>query len=147
VGQTALVAYKPTSDFSNSPAKDRLEVTVTSITKGTLSDFNGIQLDAAEKASTPFYVKVRIKNAGPGDVTASDSDPSVEVQGVDKTGQTQQSVTFIGDFPKCNDVTPPKHMTTGKSYETCLTFLVPGGITAAAYTGDSDYIDSPVTWK
>jgi hypothetical protein len=38
-------------------------------------------------------------------------------------------------------------MTTGKSYETCLTFLVPGGITAAAYTGDSDYIDSPVMWK
>ena len=147
VGKTALLAYKPSSDFSNSPAKDRLEITVTSITKGTLSDFNGIQLDATEKASTPYYVKARIKNVGPGDVTAKSNDPSVVVQGLDKTGQTQQSVTFIGDFPKCDAVSPPKSMTSGRSFDTCLTFLVPGGITGAAYTGTSDYISSPVTWR
>lgn len=147
VGKTAIVAYKRGSDFSNSPATQRLQITVTSIVKGTLADFNGLQLDATQKAGTPFYVKVRIANVGPGDVAAGTDDPSVDIEGLDSTGQTQQSVTFLGTFPRCNAVSPPKRMTRGKSFDTCLTFLVPGGIKAAAYTGTSDYVNSPVTWR
>ncbi len=147
VGRTAIVAYKPGSDFSNSPAKQRLQITVTSIAKGTLADFNGLKLDATQKAGTPFYVKVRIENVGPGDAAAGTDDPSVDIEGLDSTGQTQQSVTFLGTFPRCDDVSPPKLLTRGKSFATCLTFLVPGGITAAAYTGTSDYVSSPVTWR
>jgi hypothetical protein len=146
-GKTAIVGYKPTGDYSNSPAKQRLQITVTSIVKGTLADFSGIKLDAAQKASTPFYVKVRLTNVGPGDVAAGTNDPSVDIEGLDSTGQTQQSVTFLGDFPRCNATSPVRPMTHGKSFATCLTFLVPGGITAAAYTGTSDYVNSPVTWR
>jgi hypothetical protein len=38
-------------------------------------------------------------------------------------------------------------MPTGQSYDNCLTFLVPGGITKVAYSGTDDYISSPVTWS
>jgi hypothetical protein len=147
IGKTAIVGYRDPSDFSDKPATQRLQVTVTSIAKGSLADFKGVQLDAAQKASTPFYVKVRITNVGPGNVTAKDSDPSVQIQGIDSTGQAQQSVTFIGDFPRCDSVTAPTPMTRGKAFQTCLTFLIPGGIKAAAYTGTSQYESSPVTWK
>jgi hypothetical protein len=147
VGKTALLAYQSPSDFSTKPPTQRVKVTVESIVKGSLADFKGIQLDAAQKAGTPFYVKVRITNAGPGDLTAGDNDPSVQIEGIDDTGQAQQSVSFIGDFPRCNEGSPPTHMTSGKGFDTCLTFLVPGGIKAAAYTGTEAYDTSPVTWK
>jgi glucose/arabinose dehydrogenase len=147
VGKTAILALKPLGDVSSSPATERVQITVESIVKGTLADFNGIQLNAAQKAGIPFYVKVRLTNVGPGDLSASNNDPSIDIEGVDNTGQTQQSLTFIGNFPRCNSISPPKPMTRGKSFETCLTFLIPGGITAAAYTGTSDYSNSPVTWK
>lgn len=146
VGQTATVPFRPVSESTGKP-KFTLKVTVTAIEKGSLNDFNGIKLDAGQKASTPFYVKAKIENASPGDASAKDENPSIQIQGVDNTGETQQSVTFLGEFPRCEDKQPPKPLSQGKSFETCLVFLVPGGIQKAAYTGAEEYITSPVTWK
>jgi hypothetical protein len=142
-GQTATVLYTPPLTTGK---KFMLKITVESIQKGTLADFNGIQLDAAQKASTPGYVKVRLSDLSPGNASGSNNDPSVAINGVDNTGQTQQSVTFFGTFPRCNSVSAPKPFTQGNSFETCLTFLVPGGITKAAWIGTDNYISSPVTW-
>ena len=144
VGQAATVNYTPASAISGPPAA-KLLVTVESIEKGSLDDFKGVDLDASQKAGLPQYVKVKITNRGPksvvGDAVAAD------VQGIDNTGNTAQSITFIGDFPRCNDVSTQKPVAPGSSLETCLTFLVPGGISKVAYTGTEDYISSPVTWK
>ena len=41
----------------------------------------------------------------------------------------------------------PNPMAPGSSFETCLTFLIPGGITKVAYTGTESYIEKPVTWS
>ncbi|MDQ6817246.1 MAG: hypothetical protein M3018_07545 [Actinomycetota bacterium] len=142
-GQTAMVLYTPPLTTGK---KFMLKVTVESIQKGTLADFNGIQLDAAQKASTPVYVKVRLSDLSPGNASTSNNDPSVAINGVDNTGQQQQSVTFFGTFPRCNSVSAPQPFTQGKSFETCLTFMVPGGITKAAWIGTDRYISSPVTW-
>jgi hypothetical protein len=71
----------------------------------------------------------------------------VSIAGVDDTGATQQSTVTIGEFPRCEDKEPPKPFSRGKTVETCLIFLVPGGITKAAYTGTEAYVTSPVTWK
>ena len=146
VGAPATVPYTPVSARSGSVPKYKLQVAVTSIAKGTLADFNGIKLDATQKASTPFYVKAKITNVGSGDAATPDN-PAVEIQGVDGTGATQQSVIFFGTFPRCEYKTPAKPLSHGKSFETCLTFLVSGGIKKAAYTGTERYITAPVTWK
>jgi hypothetical protein len=143
VGQSAKVAFAPAGSTDKSKASTLL-VTVRSLDKGTLSDFNGIQLDANEKASTPVYVKVHVTNLGPASVDVDSTAAAIE--GVDNTGNNQSSVTFIGDFPRCPDAASTKPIGTGKSYNDCLTFLVPGGITKVSYNGMSDYIDSPVTW-
>jgi len=145
VGQAATVPFErlDTTTAGHRP-KLEMQVKVTAIEKGSLSDFNGIKLDASQKAGTPFYVKVQMTNLSVGD---GGTDPAVNVEGVDSTGQTQQSVTFFGSFPRCDSKEPPKPFTKGKSFETCLVFLVPGGITKAAYTGTEEYISTPVTWK
>jgi hypothetical protein len=144
IGQTAKVNYNPAG--STDKSKDSaLQVTVQSFTKGSLSDFNGIQLDANEKASTPVYVKVHVTNLGPASVDVDGTAAAIE--GVDNTGNNQSSVTFIGSFPKCPDTASTAPLGTGKSYDDCLTFLVPGGITKVSYNGTNDYINSPVTWS
>jgi hypothetical protein len=147
VGATATVPFATTLKSGKDGPTYKLKVDVESMDKGSLADFNGIKLDATEKASTPYYVKVKITSLGPGKIASTDNDPAIQVEGVDKTGQTQQSVTFFGDFPKCDDKVAPTTMGAGSSFDTCLTFLVPGGISKVAYTGTESYVTKPVTWS
>jgi hypothetical protein len=140
VGAAATVRYTPLSHATPST----LKVTVQSLEKGTLDDFKGLQLDATQKAATPVYVKVKVTNLGPGTIDADAT--SAAIEGVDSTGNTAQSVTFIGTFPRCPDHQSTTQMPSGSSYSSCLTFLVPGGINKVAYTGTDAYINSPVTW-
>ena len=145
-GQPANVSFQTTTSSGADGPTYKLQVTVESIKKGSLKDFNGIQLDANEKASTPYYAKVRITNVGPTSFNTSSNDPAVSVEGVDDTGNTDTSVTFFGTFPPCPDADTPNPLRAGQSFQTCLTYLVPGGITKVAYTGTEAYETSPVTW-
>jgi hypothetical protein len=140
VGASATVRYTPLSHGTPS----NLKVTVQSLQKGTLDDFKGLDLDASQKAATPVYVKVKVTNLGPGTIDVDAT--SAAIEGLDSTGNTAQSVTFIGTFPRCPDHQSTAQMRAGSSYNNCLTFLVPGGIDKVAYTGTDAYINSPVTW-
>jgi hypothetical protein len=140
VGSSAMVHYTPLSHAKPST----LKVTVQSLQKGTLNDFKGIDLDASQKAATPVYVKVKVTNLGPGTIDIDAT--SAAIEGLDSTGNTAQSVTFIGTFPRCPDNQSTTQMHAGSSYNNCLTFLVPGGIDKVAYTGTDAYVNSPVTW-
>jgi hypothetical protein len=144
VGQAATVNFIPPSQNTKTPVT-RLQVTVQSIQKGTLADFKNVQLDAQQKAGTPTYVQVKIANIG--SKPAQSDTAAADIEGVDNTGNTEQSLTIIGDFARCNDASSEKPISPGKSLQTCLIFLVPGGISKVAYTGTEDYIGSPVTWK
>ena len=143
VGQPAQVAYHPAGATGNAKSS-KLKVTVLSFEKGSLSDFNGIKLDAAQKAATPYYVKVHVVNLGPAAVDVDGTAAAIE--GVDSTGSNQSSVTFIGSFPRCPDAASTTPIPAGKGYDDCMTFLIPGGIKAISYNGTDAYIDSPVTW-
>jgi hypothetical protein len=146
-GQPASVSFQTTTSSGANGPSYKLQVTVESIKKGSLKDFSGIQLNASEKASTPYYATVRITNVGPTSFNTSSNDPAVSVEGVDDTGNTGTSVTFFGTFPPCPDTETPNPLRAGQSFQTCLTYLVPGGITKVAYTGTAAYETSPVTWS
>ena len=150
VGETAHVTYKPLSEPFDSTKTYDLDATVLEIEKGSIDDFEGIDLDAEQREATPYYVKVRVASTG-GNVPVGDSDgdPDLGFTGVDDRGQTQSSVTFIGDFPRCEDEDAPSPFGRGKSYETCLAYLVPGGgsISEVRWTGSSEYQTDPVTWR
>lgn len=120
MGETATIAY----DDSSSGKKTTIEVTPQGIEKGSIDDFKNIDLDADQKAATPFYVKVSVKNVGKGDL--GDSEPGSYIDAVDDRGQEQNEIIFFGDFERCPSA-DVKSFKPGDSYETCLTYLVPGG--------------------
>jgi pSer/pThr/pTyr-binding forkhead associated (FHA) protein len=120
LGQTAVIAYEDASTH----AKSVVAITPSPIQRGSISDFKNIQLTAEQKTATPFYVKVKAKNVGKGDL--SGGSPATYIDGIDDRGQRQRSVIFFGEFSRCPSKTPKK-LPPGSSYSTCLTYLVPGG--------------------
>lgn len=146
LGASATVPYQPVSAPQDATAKYKLRVVVSAIEKGRLSDFKGGRFTKAEQGSTPVYVRFKMTNVGDGDA-GSAGNPAVEIEGVDGDGDTAQALVLYSAFPRCEYKQPPKPFTYGKSFESCLVFLVPGGIEKAVYTGTEAYVDSPVSWK
>jgi len=148
VGATAHVTRKPLNAAVGDERTFPMDVTVLKIEKGSIGDFKSMNLDANEKQSTPYYVKVRLAATAEGTLPADD-DPDLGVRAVDDRGQEQPSITFIGDFERCDDTKPPKPFKRGKSYETCLAFLVggDGSIEQAQWKGAPGYVLKPVVWK
>jgi len=134
------------SASQSAPAKFKLRVTVSAMETGKLSEFKGGKFTKAQQGSTPVYVKVKMTNVGSGDA-GSGGNPMVEMQGADSTGQMVPALVLYGTFPRCDYKQAPKPFSPGESFESCLVFLAPGGITATTYTGTEAYVDSPVSWK
>jgi hypothetical protein len=149
LGDTAHVTYKPLT-ATDDKNLFKVDATAEKIEKGSMDDFKNISLDASQKNSTPYYVTVKIENTGKeiplGD---QEGDPDLKFGAIDDRGQEQGSITFIGDFNRCTDKDAPKPFTKGKSYESCLAFLVGGNgsIEKVQWKGSDKYILKPVEWK
>src|SRR5215210_231030 len=146
LGETAHVTYKPLT-ATDDKNLFQVDATAEKIEKGSMDDFKNISLDEEQKASTPYYVTVRIENTGKeiplGD---TEGDPDLKFGAIDDRGQEQPSITFIGDFDRCQDTDAPKPFAKGKSYESCLAFLVggDGSIEKVQWKGSDKYILKPV---
>ncbi|MDP9294218.1 MAG: hypothetical protein M3O90_07340 [Actinomycetota bacterium] len=147
VGETAHVKVKPLNP-SNGKKTYKIDAVVLKIEKGTLDDFKNVKLDAKDKKSTPYYVTVRLTSPG-GEIPVKDDDPDIRFDGIDDRGQEQGNVTFFGTFDRCDDKEAPAPFVKGKSYESCLTYLVPGGgsIDEVRWSGSDAYLSKPVSWK
>ena len=155
-GGPATVGWVPPSLDTGTGAHHgiRLRVTVVSIQKGTMADFRNVQLDGNERKSTPYYVQLRV-TALSSTPPPKDSDPAITFTAIDDRGQQQQSITFLGTFSRCDDPMPPKQFVSGKTYETCLAYLIPGGGSIqkvqwdngpAAANEVTPYFDRPIVW-
>jgi len=150
-GQEAIVGWDP----DDTGKVFKMQVTVVSIAKGSIAnDFKNVDLNAKEKASTPYYVTLKIKALGRNLHTDS-THPSISFNAIDDRGQEQGSVTFFGTFQRCDDPEMPKPFTAGKSYTACMTYLVPGGgsIKSVTWTDGphktndvTPYFDKPLVW-
>jgi hypothetical protein len=143
VGQTATLTYTPLTSSGNGKPRT-LRITVASIRTGTSADLKGVDLSGAPKGAIPQYATVTVTNLGPLSIDVDGT--SVAIQGIDHSGNQQSPVSFIGDFPPCEENSSTKPVAAGGSFHTCLTFLVSGGITKVGYTGTDNYTSSPVTW-
>jgi hypothetical protein len=143
LGTTAKVTYTPLTSSGNGKPST-LKVTVRSFQKGSVADLKGLQFEGNIKGDIPQYATVTVTNLGPRAIDVDGT--SDAMQGIDGSGTEQDAVSFIGDFPHCqqNESTTP--VASGHTFHTCLTFLVPGGVKKVAYTGTDDYLSSPVTW-
>ena len=148
-GETAHVTYKPLT-ATDDKNLFQVDATAEKIEKGSIDDFKNISLDENQKSSTPYYVTVKIENTGKeiplGDM---EGDPDLKFNAIDDRGQEQPSITFLGDFNRCEDTDAPKPFTKGKNYESCLAYLVggDGSITQVQWGGSDKYILKPVVWK
>jgi hypothetical protein len=155
-GGPATVGWVPPSQDTGTGAHHgiRLRVSVVSIQKGTMADFRNVQLNGNERKSTPYYVQLRV-TALSSTLPPKDSDPAITFTAIDDRGQQQQSITFLGTFSRCDDPMPPKHFVSGKTYESCLAYLIPGGGSIqkvqwdngpAAANEVTPYFDRPIVW-
>jgi hypothetical protein len=152
LGKTATVHYVPPSaPYGSNKPRYKLELTVTAIEKGSLNpDFNNVQLDAKDKRKTPYYVRLRLKNDGPGAIKDTDS-PTFAFDAIDDRGEEQGDLTILGTFDKCDEKIAPKPFKPGSEYETCKIYLVGGNgsIVQMEWSGSSGdaYSDKPIVWK
>jgi hypothetical protein len=149
LGETAHVTYKPLT-ATDDKNLFKVDATAEKIEKGSIDDFKNVDLDDQQKASTPYYVTVKIENTGREiPLGNTQGDPDLKFGALDDRGQEQGSITFIGSFDRCEDTDAPKPFAKGKSYESCLTYLVggDGSITQVTWKGSDKYILKPVAWK
>jgi hypothetical protein len=144
VGQTATVTYTPLTSSGNGKPRT-LKITVASIRTGSSADLKGVDLSGAPKGAVPQYATVSVTNLGPLSIDVDGT--SVALQGIDHGGNQQDPVSFIGDFPPCNQNSSTTPVAAGASFHTCLTYVVAGGITKVGWTGTDSYMTSPVTWS
>jgi hypothetical protein len=140
IGQPAVVEYEWIKK------KLRFAITPRSITKGSISDLARFKLDARAKRSTPFYVRVAVRNMGPHN--AEFTSVGSRLRGVDDREELQGQLILFGSFPKCESETAPRGFTTGKSYETCLVFMVGGtGEIVGLEWPHIDYRQDAIRWS
>jgi hypothetical protein len=155
-GGPATVGWVPPSqDLGTGAHKGiKLQVTVVSIQKGTMADFRNVELNGNQRSSTPYYVQLRVTALSNASVP-KDSDPAITFTAIDDRGQEQQSITFLGTFSRCDDPTPPKQLVSGKTYQSCLAYLIPGGGSIqkvqwdngpAAANQVTPYFNRPIVW-
>jgi hypothetical protein len=156
LGGPATVGWVPPSqDLGTGAHKGiKLQVTVVSIHKGTMADFRNVELNGNQRNSTPYYVQLRVTALSNASVP-KDSDPAITFTAIDDRGQEQQSITFLGTFSRCDDPMPPKQFVSGKTYRSCLAYLIPGGGSIqkvqwdngpAAANQVTPYFDRPIVW-
>jgi hypothetical protein len=156
LGGPATVGWVPPSqDLGTGAHKGiKLQVTVVSIQKGTMADFRNVELNGNQRNSTPYYVQLRVTALSNASVP-KDSDPAITFTAIDDRGQEQQSITILGTFSRCDDPMPPKQFVSGKTYRSCLAYLIPGGGSIqkvqwdngpAAANQVTPYFDRPIVW-
>jgi hypothetical protein len=154
--RAATVGWVPPTQYSATRANKalKLQVTVISIQKGTIADFQNVNLNASQRKDTPYYVTVRVTALG-GTAPPANSDPAIAFRAIDDRGQAQQSITFLGTFSRCDEATPPKPFVNGKSYQSCLAYLMPGGGSIQKVEWNdgpskanavTPYFDNPIIW-
>ncbi|MCW2779813.1 MAG: hypothetical protein JWR35_262 [Marmoricola sp.] len=136
-GQPATVTYVP-----NPKRSTVLEITVTRVDKGAIRDFASYQLTPQVQASTPYYVQVKLKNVGEGDVGQT----AVPLWAVDQTNTLIQASTFSNDFTKCPSKALPTVFAPNATATACLVYLVPnhGTLTGMSFRPLQEY--APITW-
>ncbi len=137
-GQPATVAYEP-----NSRRSSVLSVTVNSVKAGRIKDFAAYELDARTKASTPYYVRVTVKNVGTGDLSRA----GIPLLAVDSRDTLIQPSSFNNTFDKCPSTPLPAGFVADKQVRGCLVYLVPAGGTLTEMSFRPLQAFDPIVWQ
>lgn len=144
-GGTVLTKGKPATAIYQIADKTRSAVTVSvvSITKGNIGDFRFFSLDAAAKASTPYYVVASMQNLGPAGLGGA----PVPLYAHDSTNTIAPPNQLVGDFAPCPRGTLPKSFLPNATAKVCLVYLLPKGSSLVSIDLQTADLKDPITWK
>lgn len=152
VGDTATVGWVMNSFSEKAKDGSKLQVTLVSVDKGSIADVNKVfTLSAGEKRDTAYYARFRIKAVD--DVPSKlvkKSNPMLSIFSAPDKGLDPEYIQFSpGIFKACDSTAPPSSFTSGSSYDTCLTYLMPEGATQLTlrWTGGTPYDSQPIEWS
>jgi len=137
-GETATVAYAP-----NDKRKSVLELTVISARKGRIADLSSYSLEDRTKASTPYYVRVSVKNVGTGDVGRT----PIPLFLVDNRNTLISASSFTNTFRKCPSTPLPTTFGPSAELTTCLVYLAPDHGTMTGVSFRAVQANAPIVWK
>jgi hypothetical protein len=127
LGETAVVEYTQVTDSGAPAGATTLAVTVTAVRRGTQEELTkgGLEVDAEDQDSTPYYIDSRFENRGNTPVKRN---IDVSLEGPD--GETLPRTLFFDyggkPFKPCRNATEGT-LAPGDSYEACTLVLVPEG--------------------
>ncbi len=135
-GGSATVVFEP-----NQRTGTVLRLTVQQVTEGSIRDLSDFVLDSSVRSSTPYYVDVRVENVGEGQVGGF----AVPLYGV--AGDTLlQASAFTTPFERCESEPLPDRFPGGRTFKSCLVYLVPEGERLEAVSfRPSQQVDA-ITW-
>lgn len=141
-GDTANVAYAP-----NQTRSAVLGITVTKVVRASLKDFATYVLDDRTKASTPYFVHVKVHDLGGGlnggDVGGTD----IPLWAVDQTNTLIHASSFTNTFAPCPSPALPKGFSADASFDTCLVYLLPDHGTLGAVSFRPLQALAGIEWK
>jgi hypothetical protein len=137
-GDAATVGFAPNAERSTA-----LELTVTKVLQGRISDLAAYDLDAKAKASRPYYVSVRVKNVGTGQIGRS----AIPLWGLGADNTLIGASRFTSSFAKCASGPLPTDFGGARSTSTCLMFLVPQGGSMVGVSYRPVMTDEQIVWK
>ena len=144
-GGTTLTEDKPASVIYQvgDKAASAITVTVSGVRKGSIKrDFKFFSLDAASKASTPFYVDVTVKNEGPAGLGGV----VLPIYAHDSSNTDLPANDIVGSFKPCRTSSLPKSFLPGASAKLCLVYLVPKGNALKSVDLQTGSSKDAITW-
>ncbi|MDR7087455.1 hypothetical protein J2X11_002294 [Aeromicrobium panaciterrae] len=123
-------------------AASAITVTVTEVRKGDIKDFRFFSLDEESKQSTPFYVKVTVKNEGPAGLGGA----ALPIYSHDSANTIRQANELVGTFKPCPSPALPKTFLPGASADLCLVYLVPKGKALQSVDLQTGSAKDVITW-
>jgi len=134
-GETATVVYEQNRGTV-------LDLTVESVTEGSIRDLRSFELDEQIRSSTPYYVRVSVENVGEGEIGGG----GVPLFGVAPDDTLLPAARFTTRFRRCPSAQLPGEFAAGDTFGGCLVYLVPDGgeLQAVSYRPDQEF--DAVTW-
>lgn len=137
-GDLATVGFAPNAERSTA-----LELTVLKVRQGRIGDLAAYDLDAKAKASRPYYVTVKVKNVGTGQIGRS----AIPLWGLAADNTLIGASRFTSAFDTCASGPLPTDFGAGQSTSTCLMFLVPQGGSMVGVSYRPVMADEQIVWK
>jgi hypothetical protein len=129
----------------NESKPTKVGVRVHDVRKGRIADFEGFELEPAQRRATPYYVDATFENRGGFALSRNLLHASLE----DAGGREYRPTTLVvlgGSFRRCPQ---PAHaaLRPGRSFSACSVVLLPKGERPGRVRFQGDVTKDPVYWR